>query len=176
MTKNLKTAVFIDGTSLFLTAKSIGPDVDYRKLKKYLEEKYDCFRIMYYAAIPEGDAYSPVRPLVDWLSYNGYTISSKPLRETIDRDGNRHYKGSINVEMTVDMLALAPNVDHIMMFTGESDLRPAVEAVQKYCRVSVVSTIKNSSMIADNLRRQADVFIDLEDIIDNLTREIQQVR
>ena len=106
------------------------------------------------------EEYSSIRPLIDWLDYNGYTVVSKPAKELDDGEGRRKIKRSMSVEIAVDVLELSNHVDHIVLFSGDGDFRPLLEAVQRRgVHVTVVSP--SLSMISDELRRQADVFIDL---------------
>lgn len=129
-------------------------------------------RAFYYTALLENDEYSPIRPLVDWLNYNGFTMVTKPAKEFTDSLGRRKVKGNMDIELTVDAMELAPYVDHVVLFSGDGDFRPLVEALQrKGVRVSVVSTIRSQPpMIADELRRQADNFIDLDELRDVVGR------
>ena len=115
-------------------------------------------RAFYYTALIEDQEYSSIRPLLDWLDYNGYTVVTKPAKEFTDSTGRRKVKGNMDIELAVDMMELAPHVDQIVLFSGDGDFRPLVEAVQRRgVRVSVVSTISTQPpMVADELRRQAD--------------------
>ena len=72
----------------------------------------------------------------------------------------------MEIELAVDAMEIAKHVDHVVLFSGEGDFRPLVEALQrKGCRVSIVSTIRSQPpMIADELRRQADNFIELNEL------------
>jgi len=167
-----RLAVFIDGANLYAASRSLGFDVDYRDLLAYLRQQSYLVRAYYYTALLETDEYSPLRPLVDWLGYNGYTVVTKPAREFTDATGRRRVKGSVEIEMAVDILDLAPHIDHCVIFTGDGDLRRLVEATQRRgVRVTVVSTIRTQpAMIADELRRQADGFVDLADMAEHITR------
>jgi uncharacterized LabA/DUF88 family protein len=158
-----KIAVFIDGANLYATAKSLGFDIDYRKLLKEFQSRGALLRAFYYTALVEDQEYSSIRPLVDWLDYNGYTVVTKPAREYTDAMGRRKIKGNMDIELAVDAMELAPSIDQMVLFSGDGDFRSVVEAVQrKGVRVSVISTIATQPpMIADDLRRQADEFIDL---------------
>jgi len=95
-----------------------------------------------------------------------------------DAAGRRRIKGSMDIEVAVDMLELAPRLDHAILFSGDSDFRRLVEAVQrKGVRVSVVSSIRTSPpMVADELRRQADQFLELADIAPEFTRRQTEPR
>jgi uncharacterized LabA/DUF88 family protein len=163
-----KTALFIDGANLYKAARALGFDMDYKSLLAKARGSCQLVRAYYYTAIQEDkdQDYSPLRPLVDWLDYNGYTMVTKPAREFTDAMGKKRFKGSTDVELVVDMLSLAPKLDHIVLFTGNGDFKRAIEALQAMAvRVTVVSTIKSQPpMASDDLRRQADRFFDLADL------------
>ena len=159
-----RIAVFIDGANLYQTARSLGFDIDYKRLLQSLKEQGRLIRVYYYTALLDEQEYSPIRPLVDWLDYNGYTMVTKPLKEfTQASTGRRKFKGNMDVEIAVDMMEMAPRIDHAVLVSGDGDFRRLVESLQRQgVRVSVVSTIRSQPpMIADELRRQADTFIDL---------------
>ncbi|WP_407154698.1 NYN domain-containing protein [Bradyrhizobium sp. STM 3557] len=174
MTASSKIALFIDGANLYATAKALGFDIDYRRLLQEFQGRGTLLRAFYYTAIFEDQEYSSLRPLVDWLDYNGYTVVTKATKEFIDANGRRKVKGRMDVELAVDAMQLADHIDQMVLFSGDGDFRPLVEAVQRRgVRVSVVSTIASQpSMIADELRRQADVFIDLAELRAKVAREI----
>jgi len=167
-----RTALFIDGANLYAATRSLGFDIDYRKLLDYFGTQLHLIRAYYYSALLETEEYSPLKPLTDWLAYN------KPAKEFTDAQGKRRIKGNMDIELAIDMLELAPRLDHVILFSGDSDFRRLVEAVQrKGVRVSVVSTIKTSPpMIADELRRQADQFLDLADIAPEFSRRAAEPR
>lgn len=168
MNENEKTALFIDGANLYKAARALGFDMDYKSLLTKARGACKLVRAYYYTAIQEDKDldYSPLRPLVDWLDYNGYTMVTKAAREFTDAMGKKRFKGSIDIELAVDMLSLAPKLDHIVLFTGNGDFKRAIEAVQDQAvRVTVVSTIKSQPpMVSDDLRRQADRFFDLAEL------------
>jgi uncharacterized LabA/DUF88 family protein len=168
-----KTALFIDGANLYAATRSLGFDIDYRRLLDFFSARMNLVRAYYYSALLETEEYSPLKPLTDWLAYNGYSLVTKPAKEFTDALGRRRIKGNMDIELAIDMLELAPKLDHAILFSGDSDFRRLVEAVQrKGVRVSVVSSIKTSPpMIADELRRQADQYIELADIAPEFTRK-----
>jgi uncharacterized LabA/DUF88 family protein len=170
----LKVAAFIDGANVYATAKTLGYDMDYRKLLSYLNQEGHLVRAYYYTALHETTEYISIRPLVDWLDYNGYTVVTKPTKEFTDASGRSKIKGNMDIELAVDMMEMAEHVDVMFLFTGDGDFRSVVEAVQrKGVKVIVVSTIKTQpSLIADELRRQADEFIDLTSLSDKVFRDI----
>jgi uncharacterized LabA/DUF88 family protein len=167
-----KVALFIDGANLYAAARALQFDIDYKRLLELFGEKGRLIRAFYYTALIEEQEYSPLRPLVDWLDYNGYTMVTKPTKEYTDATGRRKIKGNMDIELAIDVMEMAQHLDHIVLFSGDGDFRRLVEAVQrKGVRVTVVSTIRSAPpMIADELRRQADIFIDLVDIRDQIER------
>lgn len=162
---NDRTAVFIDGANLYASTKTLGFDIDYAKLRAFFAKHTSLIRIYYYSALLGGEEYSPLKPLTDWLAYNGFSLVSKPAKEFIGVDGARRIKGNMDIELAIDMLEMADKLDHAILFSGDSDFRRLVEAVQRRgVKVTVISTIRsNPPMIADELRRQSDQFIDLVD-------------
>lgn len=161
-----RIAMFIDGSNLYSTGKTLDYDIDYKKMLDLFRGKGRLVRATYYTALLEHDDYSPIRPLIDWLDYNGYHVMTKPAKEFTDRDGRRRVKGNMDIEMVVDMMEIAPHVDHILLFSGDGDFRAAIAGVQRQgVRVTVVSTLTSKPpMLSDELRRQADAFIELSDM------------
>jgi uncharacterized LabA/DUF88 family protein len=161
-----RVALFIDGANLYSATRSLTFDIDYRKLLDEFKNHGRLIRAYYYTAIVEDQEFSPIRPLVDWLDYNGYTVVTKPAKEYSDAAGRRRFKGDMDVEIAVDLLQAASFIDHAFLFSGDGDFVAAVEAAQrKGVRVSVVSTMRsNPPMASDDIRRAADNFIDLTDL------------
>jgi uncharacterized LabA/DUF88 family protein len=167
-----RLALFIDGANLYSAAKNLGFDIDYRKLLEEFKKRSVLVRAYYYTALVENEEYSPIRPLVDWLDYNGYRLVTKAAREYVDGSGRKRFRGDMDVEIAVDMLEMAEHADHMVLFSGDGDFRKLVEAVQRHgSRVTVVSTVKSQPpMVSDDLRRQADNFVDLADLADMIGR------
>ncbi|MFK4505475.1 NYN domain-containing protein [Bradyrhizobium daqingense] len=162
-----KIALFIDGSNLYATSKALGFDIDYRRLLGEFQSRGTLLRAFYYTTVVEDQEYSSIRPLVDWLDYNGYTVVTKLTKESFDgTTGRRKLRGNINVELAVTAMELARHVDQIVLFSGDGDFRSMVEALQRRgVRVTVVSTLSTQPpMVADDLRRQADVFVDLAEL------------
>ncbi len=169
-----RIALFIDGANLYAAARALGFDIDYKSLLNLFSEQGRLVRAFYYTALMEDQEYSPIRPLVDWLDYNGYTMVTKPTKEFTDSAGRRKIKGNMDIELAIDVLEMAEHLDHIVLFSGDGDFRRLVEAVQRRgVRVSVVSTFRSSPpMVADELRRQADRFIELQDLAPKISRHV----
>ena len=168
-----KIALFIDGTNFYATARALGFDIDYKRLLREFQSRGTVLRAFYYTTIIEDQEFSPIRPLIDWLDYNGYTVVAKAAKEFTDASGRRKVKANIDIELAVDAMELAGHVDQIVLFSGDGDFRPLVEALQRRgVSVTVVSTISSHPpMAADELRRQADVFIDVKELQAKIGRE-----
>ena len=167
-----RVALFIDGANLYATAKALAFDIDYKRLLALFRSKGQLVRALYYTALAEEQEYSSIRPLIDWLDYNGYTMVTKPTKEFVDATGRRKIKGNMDIELAIDVMEMAPFLDHIVLFSGDGDFRRLVEAVQhKGKRVTVVSTIRSAPpMVADELRRQADNFMELAELMGQIAR------
>ena len=168
-----RLGLFIDGSNLYAAARALNFDIDYKRLLTEFGSRGRLIRAFYYTALIEDQEYSPIRPLVDWLDYNGYTMVTKPTKEFTDSAGRRKLKGNMDIELAVDVMEMAEHLDHAFLFSGDGDFRRVVEAVQRRgIIVSVVSTVRSSPpMAADELRRQADNFIELQDLVPRICRE-----
>jgi uncharacterized LabA/DUF88 family protein len=173
MSPSSRIALFVDGANLHATSKALGFDIDYRRLLKEFQSRGELVRAFYYTAIIEDQEYSSIRPLLDWLAYNGYTVVTKATKEYVDGLGHRKVKGNMDVELAVDAMELAEHIDQIVLFSGDGDFRSLVESRQRHgVRVTVISTISiQPPMIADDLRRQADVFVDLRELQAEIERD-----
>jgi uncharacterized LabA/DUF88 family protein len=130
-------------------------------------------RAYYYTAVIEDQEFSSIRPLIDWLDYNGFTVVTKLTKEFVDAGGRRKVKGNMDIELAIHAMELARHIDQMVLFSGDGDFRSLVEAVQRQgVRVTVVSTISSQPpMVADELRRQADVFVDLVELRSMISRD-----
>lgn len=156
---NERTAVFIDGANFYSSTSHLQLRVDYKKLFDLFKHNTDLMRIFYYTAVNDSEN-DPLRKLIDYLDYSGYTMVTKPMKE-FTRDGVVYRKGNMDVDLAIDMLRIAPSVDHIVLMSGDGDFRRLVQEVQRVCRVTVIST---PSATADELRRQCDQYVDLSDL------------
>ena len=172
-----KTVIFIDGSNFYAASRALGMDIDYARMRAYFAQDTNLVRVCYYTALPEDQEYSPLRPLIDWLDYNGYSVISKLTREFTDPEtGKRRVKGNMDMEIALDMLRLTPHIDHAILFSGDGDFCRLLEDVQGMgVRVSVVSTTKTSPpMAADSLRRMADIFIEMDQLRNQIARPLRQ--
>lgn len=171
-----RIALFIDGANLYATAKSLGFDIDYKRLLAVFRQRGQLIRAIYYTALAEDQEYSSIRPLIDWLDYNGYTMVTKPTKEFTDATGRRKIKGNMDIELAVDAMRLSDTLDHIILVSGDGDFRSLVAALQqKGKRVTVISTLQTQPpMVADELRRQADQFVDIADLEQLICRDPAQ--
>src|ERR1700744_2381463 len=170
--KEDRSAIFIDGANLYGAARSLGFEIDYKKLLRWGASTGRLVRAFYYTALIEDQEYSPIRPLIDWLDYNGYTVVTKPAKEFTDASGRRKIKGNMDIELTVDALDMSPYFDHLVLFSGDGDFTALVAALQRRGkRVTVASTLSTPTpMIADDLRRQADFFLDVAELAKTVGR------
>jgi uncharacterized LabA/DUF88 family protein len=173
MSDQERIALFIDGANLYASAKSLGFDIDYKRLLKEFQGRGRLIRAFYYTALVDDQEYSSIRPLVDWLDYNGYAVVTKPTKEFVDSAGRRKIKGNMDIELAVTAMEMAAHIDHMVLFSGDGDFRSLVEAVQRQgVRVSVVSTVATQPpMVADELRRQADEFVELTQLMARIGRD-----
>jgi uncharacterized LabA/DUF88 family protein len=168
-----RTALFIDGANLHATTKALGFDIDYKRLLAEFQRRGSLVRAYYYTAVVEDQEFSSIRPLIDWLDYNGFTVVTKSTKEFVDANGRRKVKGNMDIELAVHAMELAGHIDQMVLFSGDGDFRSLVEAVQRRgVRVTVVSTISSQPpMVADELRRQADAFVDLVELRSKVSRD-----
>ena len=171
-----KTALFIDGANLYHTAKSLGFDIDYKRLLREFQSLGYLMRAFYYTAVTEDQEFSSIRPLIDWLDYNGYTVVTKATKEFVDQTGRRKVKGNMDIELAVDAMEVAKHIDHMVLFSGNGDFSALVGAMQRHgVRVTVVSTLSTQPpMIAAELRRQADAFLDIVDLRPKIGRDTER--
>jgi uncharacterized LabA/DUF88 family protein len=167
-----RIGLFIDGSNLYAAARALNFDIDYKRLLNVFAAKGRMIRAFYYTALVEDQEYSPIRPLIDWLDYNGYTMVTKPTKEFTDASGRRKIKGNMDIELAIDVMEMAEHLDHVVLFSGDGDFRRLVEAIQRRgVRVTVVSTVRSQPpMVADELRRQADTFIELQELQPSIAR------
>jgi uncharacterized LabA/DUF88 family protein len=169
---NFKKAIFIDGANLHFSAKALGFDIDFKRLLTEFETDGNLLRAYYYTTIVDGNEFYSIRPLIDWLDYNGYAVTAKPAKEFDDAEGRRRIKRNSLIDLAVDAMALAKRIDRMILFTGDGDICALVEAMQRRgVHVAVVSTLRSKpAMISDELRRQADEFIELENLKHSIGR------
>src|SRR6202158_1879254 len=168
-----KSALVIDGANLYAPAKTLGFDIDYKRLLREFHTRGYLLRAFYYTAVTEDQEYSSLRPVIDWLDYNGYTVGTKATKEIVDQTGRRKVKGNMDIELAVDAMEIAGSIDHMVLFSGDGDFRSLVEAVaRKGVRVTVISTVTTQPpMVADELRRQSDIFTDIVTLQSKIGRD-----
>ncbi len=173
-----RLALFIDGANLYSAARSLGFDIDYKRPARSVRRQGPARpRLLLYGADGRSGVFADP-PLIDWLDYNGYTLVTKPAKEFTDAFGRRKIKGNMDIELAIDVMEMAPHLDHIVLFSGDGDFRRLVEAVQrKGVRVTVVSTTRSQPpMVADELRRECDNFVELMDLAPSIARPQQANR
>jgi uncharacterized LabA/DUF88 family protein len=171
-TSSGKLALFIDGANLQFTAKALGFEIDFKELLSEFASSGTIVCAHYYTAMLEGAEFQALRPVTDWLSYNGFAVTTKSAKEFDDGAGRRKIKRNIGVELSIDALEIAKYVDEVVLFSGDGDFRRLVEAIQRRGPVvTIVSSVRTKpAMITDGLRRQADHFIELDTLRDRIGR------
>lgn len=161
-----RAALLIDGANIYAAGRSLDISIDFKSLLQLFQENMYVIHAYYFTALHEVDGRIQLKQLVDWLDYNGYIVISKMAKEITRADGSVRVKGNMDVEIVVTALKLANFIDHIILATGDGDFVPLVrELQQRGTRVSVLSTIGgNSPIAADEIRKAANHFIDLEEL------------
>lgn len=161
-----RVILLIDGANLHATTRALRLELDFKLLLAVFRQRSKLIRALYYTAVLEDQEYTSLRPLIDWLEYNGYTPVTKPAREFVDAMGRRKIRGNMDVELAVDAMRFAVHVDELVLFSGDGDFKYLVAALQQLGkRVTVISTLSSDPpMVADELRRQADQFVDLAEL------------
>jgi uncharacterized LabA/DUF88 family protein len=173
-----RLAVFIDGLSLHHSARALGFEIDYRRLLSYVNQNNTLLRAYYYMTIFEDRDHQTTRPLLDWLEYNGFTVRTKPVKEFDDGEGRRKSKRNIAVNLAIDALSVACHIDRLMLFSGDGDFRRLIEVMQRRgVHTTIISTVRTAPpMLADELRRQADDVLELDDLRSQIARQVKASR
>lgn len=173
-----KVVALIDGLSLHRSARSLGFVCDFKKLKEWLGKVCvpgaNLVRVHYYTPLEDSDQHSDLRPLVDWLDYNGFSVFEKYF---VRRENGTIPFVSILPELYTDALMYThTSISHFVLFVGDSDYAPLINALKsRGASVIVVSSLKDSNApVADVLRRSSDSFVDLLDIANLISRPRQQ--
>lgn len=168
-----KTALFIDGSNTHATAKALRLDIDYARVRAYYKDTL--LRAYYYTAVlPDTEGFVSIKPLIDYLSYNGYSVVTKPTKTYTDEvTGQTRVKGNMDLDIAVQAMQIAPYIQHAVFFTGDGDFKPLILAMQGIgVRCDVVSSIETEpSMCADELRRACDVFTDMASLREAFVRK-----
>lgn len=171
--KEERLALFIDGANLHGAARAHGFDIDFRRFFYLFARKGRLVRAFYYTTVIENQELSSLRPLIDWLDYNSYTVLTKPVRDYTDSHDRLRVKSTIHVDLAIDALGMADHVDHIILVSGDGEYQRLVATIQrKGVRVTIVSTLQsNPPMVSDELRRQADGFLEVVDLVPEIQRQ-----
>jgi uncharacterized LabA/DUF88 family protein len=173
---NERIALFIDGPSLAASTRTLRFDIDFKLLLMLFRQRGQLLRAYYFTALTE-DTERSLRPLIDWLQYNGFAVVTKPVKQWVDGSGQERIRGRMDVELAVHAMQLGDTVEHVVLFSGDGAFRSLAQALQGAGkRVSVVSTLTGQAPIADELRRQADQFIDLANLRSLVSREAAGAR
>lgn len=97
-----------NGTNLYGAAKGLKFDIDYERLLELCARKRTLVRAFYYIAVAEDQEFSPLRTLVDWVDYNGFSVGTKPLKEFTDAQGRHRAKGNMDIELAINVMKVWP--------------------------------------------------------------------
>ena len=159
-----RIAILIDGSNAHASANALNFQIDYVKFLALFKKKYQVNRALYFTALPPKEVDSPLRKMVTFLDFNGYNSIIKETKLHTDNDGMVKRKGNMDCELAIYATKYAEVVERIVLFSGDGDFRIVVERVQELgCQVTVLSTLKGN-MVSDLLRRQADEFLELDDM------------
>ena len=166
-----KSIVFIDGSNIYFAQKKMGKWLDWVKVKRFLETKYEVLSFRYYAGIRPGD--QKTKSFLKKLKKVGFTIITKPVKVVTDEKGNKFEKANFDVEMTADVLLNLKDIDLIIIFSGDSDFAYLCKLIHD--RNKKVYFFASKRTLAWELRKTADRFFYLEDLVE-LTKDKEFVR
>lgn len=155
--------VLIDGSNLYESARALSMKVDYKRLLDLLNEDGALLRAYYFTALPDRSIENWIHKQVDWMMNNGYSVISKPMKEYVDASGRKKQKGNIDMEIAVCAMTQAQLATEIWIFSGDGDFAVLIKALQERFAVKVY-VVSSSTLVSHELRRQADKYIPLEDI------------
>ena len=151
MGKNV--AVFVDVANIFYAAKAAGVDIDYVLLLKAAAAGRDLVRAYAYTGLDPDNENQ--RNFHSFLARHDFRVVSKDIRKY----GDGKVKANLDIELVVDMMKTARNLDVAVVVSGDGDFAPAIRAVQEMgVRVEVISFRGNTS---SDLMDVADKFTDI---------------
>lgn len=155
-----RIGLFIDGISLQHAANVLQMKLDFKRLLQLFQQRGHLVGANYYSVIPPQPAADTAKPLLDWLSYNGFNV----LARSSPHAGDAENILSLAVDISVDAMQRAAHLDHVVLISACRELQSLICALKTMGRrVSVVSTMRGHST-PDELRRHADIFLDLEEL------------
>lgn len=174
--------VLIDGSNLYEGARSSRITIDYARLLDLLNDDGLLLRAYYFTALMDKTIESPVRKTVDWLSHNGYICVTKeakeyPVVENYIEDGHvrsrtvKKLKGNVDIEIATYAFTMSARLKltELWLFSGDGDFTLMVKEIQETYAMKVY-VVSATGMVSNDLRRQADKYINLMDIADDIRR------
>lgn len=163
--------VLIDGSNLYESARASGIRIDYKRLLELLNEDGQLLRAYYFTALRDKSIESPVRKTVDWLRHNGYQCVTKQTSEWTDPvTGRLKIKGNVDVDIATYAFINASLVKEIWLFSGDGDFTVMVKELQNRFALKVF-IISSMGLVATELRAQADKFICLSELKEDIQKE-----
>jgi len=171
-----KAKVYVDGANVFyMQKKDIKFDIDWKKMKEYLQKEWDVVEVLYYLGIKEKDANRS--SYLKYLDHLGFKVITKPLKVIkIDHEHPLHqlhkyteiYKCNFDVEITTDILLDRVNIDEVILFSGDSDFDYLVQKLKNAGKgVTIFSSRK---MLSWELKMTSRKYVFLEDIKEKVGR------
>lgn len=160
-----RIALFIDGANVYAAAKRLGWNFDHSKILRHFAglagEDGRLYNAYYYTAVPAGIDDKQKR-FIDALTYMGYTVRTRTLREVTDENGETHRRASLDIEFVTDLLSTAEQYDVAVLLTGDGDFERPVEVLRARGKRVIVASIPE--MTSYELRNAADTYLDLGDL------------
>lgn len=162
-----RVALFIDGANVYAAAKRLGWNFDHRKIWEHFAGYGSLYNAFYYTAVPMPMDDKQKR-FIDALTYMGYTVRTRPLREVADENGDTYRRASLDIELVTDLLATTDRYDVAVLLTGDGDFERPVEVLRARGKRVVVASIQE--MTSYELRNAADEYVDFKDIREHVER------
>ncbi len=162
-----RIALFIDGANVYAAAKRLGWNFDHRKILEHFATQGRLYNAFYYTAVPYPIDDKQKR-FTDALTYMGYTVRTRPLREATDESGQTYRRANLDIELVTDLLTTEGQYDVAVLLTGDGDFERPVEVLRARGKRVVVTSILE--MTSYELRNAADTYVDLGSLRDQVER------
>lgn len=121
--------VFIDGSNIYFAQKKMGKWLDWVRVKRFLERKYQVLEYRYYVGIRPRD--DKMKRFLRKLKQISFHVVTKPVKILVDEQGRRLEKANFDVEITGDVLRNLYKVNAVILFSGDSDFTYLVKLVHE---------------------------------------------
>ncbi|MGX9687497.1 LabA-like NYN domain-containing protein [Deinococcus wulumuqiensis] len=162
-----RIGLFIDGANVYAAAKRLGWNFDHRKILEHFAGMGALYNAFYYTAVP-AQIDDKQKRFVDALTYMGYTVRTRPLRENTDEHGDTSRRASLDIELVTDLLTTESRYDVAVLLSGDGDFERPVEVLRARGKRVIVASIPE--MTSYELRNAADEYVDLASIREQVER------